>query len=94
MKLTIKEIDILIDALEAWETKDAGANLAMDFLGVMLSDNTPEGKARFERMAKQRQEKMELKLRERKETSLLLRAKLVGIKQDILIDNANDILKD
>ena len=90
--LTRKEIDTLVDALEAWEAKDFGGELIFSLFGAMLCKDDPESKAKMEAEEKTRRDKMETERRERKETSLMLKAKLIGLKQNMLVDDANKIL--
>lgn len=91
--LTRKEIDTLIDALEAWEAKDMGEEIMMTVLGAMFCKDDPEAKAKMETEQNERREKVEMEGRERKETSLMLRAKLIQLKQNMLIDDTNKILQ-
>lgn len=91
--LTAKEIDNLIDALEAWEDKNSTGELLGDLMGAMLfNDAPPEVKEKFKRERDIERQKREYDKRERKETSLLLKAKLVQIKQSLTIDMANEVL--
>lgn len=91
--LTKKEIDALVDALEAWEQKDFGSSLMMGLMGAMFTKDDPEAQEKFKREEEKRRAEEEIKLRERKETSLMIKAKLVRMKQDMLIDDTNKILQ-
>ena len=79
--LSSKEIDTLVEALEAWETKDNTGRLLGGLMSAMLSDKMgDEAKAKMEAAEKEREEKAEREQKQRKETSLLLKAKLVMMK--------------
>lgn len=90
-KLDTKEIETLIEALEHWEN----ANFAPKFIKVAVKDFLKE--IAPEEVQKDFDEQClksdQLKI-ERKETSLLLKAKLIQMKQNIIIKDTNKILKD
>lgn len=89
-KLTSKEIDTLIDALEAWEKKE----ILNGLMGAILipKDAPPEVRAELEQKEKERESQMDREERLRKETALLLKAKLVMMKQEMATSTA-EILK-
>lgn len=92
--LTAKEIDTIIEALESWENKDWGSDLMFSLMGPILigKDSSPEMKVKFENDERIRKEKLEQDKRERKEISLMLKAKLVQIKRQMIVDSANTII--
>jgi hypothetical protein len=78
-----KEIDVLTEALDAWESKDFGKSLMSSmFKTMMLPKGAPqEVRDEFDRKEREENEKMECETRQRKETSVLLKAKLIMMKQ-------------
>ncbi len=81
--LTTKEIDTLIEAMEAWETKDVSSHITSRLMGAFFSDKlTEEGKKKLEEKERADDEKRKLEEKSRKETSTLLKAKLIGMKHD------------
>lgn len=87
--LSSKEIDILIEALESWENKDFGSQVMAGMMRTMLlpKDVSPEIKAEWEEKERLQDEKYEIEKRQRKEVSLLLKAKLIMIKRDSSIEH-------
>ena len=94
-ELKIKDIDILIESLDAWECKDTAGDMMSELMIMMLlPKNVSElDKAKFEDNRDADRKKAELEKRERRETALLLKAKLVMLKQEIPVKDANEILK-
>ena len=89
--LTNKEIDTLIDALTAWETKDMAGNLIGSLFSAMLTKDDPIAKEKARVREEEEAAKYEREKAERKEQSLLLKAKLVQIKQSNLVSEATAI---
>jgi len=79
--LSSKEIDLLVDALDAWERKDLTGKLMSGMLKGMFAKDDPVLKAKMEEEERIENEKEEKEARQRKETALMLKAKLIGIKQ-------------
>ena len=78
-----KEIDTLVDAVDAWEQKDAAGQLMGGLFKAMLSDKMDsEGKAAMDAKEREETERYNRELRQRKEVSLLLKAKLISIKHE------------
>ena len=80
-----KELDTLMDALDAWEKKDFGMRLMGGLFKHMIGKDDPITKAKMEEDERIENEKMEREERQRKEISVMLKAKLIGIKQSIEI---------
>lgn len=82
---TTNEIDNLIEALDAWEKTDVGTHLMKSFFKSIISEKMDEnGKLKMEQEeAKEREELEKLQI-EKKETSLLLKAKLVQFKRNVM----------
>ncbi len=94
-QLIIKDLDILIEALDAWENKEMAGEMMGELMTMMMlgKDATQEDKAEYEINRDAKREKAEFEKRERKETSLLLKAKLIMLKQEIPVKDANKILE-
>ena len=92
MELTIKEIDILIDALDAWESRNVAENLFADLLTHIV---IPEGQERDDAKRKLRddREKEELQKKNEKEKSILIKAKLIQMKDKIVSIEASNYLR-
>jgi len=84
--LTLTDIDILIEALTTWETKDWGSDVLMDLVGSMIFPKGSKGEAE----EKQRQEEMKVKSaidkKGRQEASILLKAKLIQLKGSLEVE--------
>ena len=91
--LTRKEIDTLVDALEAWEQRDIGGEILLSLMEAMFTKDDPVAREEMKKEEKKRKDEAEMQQRERKETSLLLKAKLIQMKAGLLVDDANKILQ-
>ena len=58
--LTRKEIDTLVDALEAWEAKDFGAEIMFGLISVMFCKDDPGAEAKMKIEEAKRKEKMDI----------------------------------
>ena len=75
-QLTYDEINILIEALDSWESKDAFGDLAGGLLDAMFSDKlSDEDKAKRKEEKRIKDMKAERDRRERKDQSVLIKAK-------------------
>ncbi len=90
--LTNKEVDVLIDALTAWESKDLAGDLMSSLFTSILTKDDPESKAKMEAKEEERRLKSERETRERKEQSMLLKAKLIQIKQANLVEETGKLI--
>jgi len=83
MELTRADYDTLIEALEAWENKDASADILDTILTPMLTRGLggmpPEMRAEREYQKSRQMEEKAI----RKERSVLLRAKLIQIRDAV-----------
>ena len=75
--LTREEFDTLIEALEAWEVKDMSANMVDDVLTMAIGSRMTE-EMKLERDRKRTER--DFQKRVRKEKSVLLRAKLIKMR--------------
>ncbi len=81
-ELTYDDITILMEAMDAWTSRSFGGEIMGIMLEAMVGDKgNPEAKAKTEE-EKKRKDLVEKEKREReKEIVVLLKAKLIGIKQ-------------
>ncbi len=91
-ELTIKEIDILIQGLESWETPDLGGEMLLTMFDVMVYGDNPELTEKRKKENTLRMERQKQIMQERKETSTMIKAKLITMKQSLVIKDANTIL--
>jgi hypothetical protein len=81
--LTDDDLDTLVDSLEAWENKGFAGEVMGDLMGAMLMDRkNPEQVASFERERLAQRAKAEREKVARKERSIILRAKLLSIRNE------------
>lgn len=77
--LTRQEIDVLIEALDSWECKDfAGEMVAMIFGSAIPKGS--EARKEYEGVARGEMEKRKAEAKIRKERSILLKAKLIQLR--------------
>lgn len=81
--LTKQDLEMLIEAVEAWESKDAAAQLMDSMLGSLVCKND-EDRKRFEEKQEQKAMARNEHKKMRKERSIILRAKLIAMR-----DSAN-----
>lgn len=92
--LTDDDLDVLVEALEAWENKDFGGEVLGDVVTMMLGDRTtPQGKAQVEAERRANRARGAQEKRARKERSILLRAKLITIRNDRRVDTIEAALR-
>lgn len=85
-RLTTDDIEVLLDALKAWESKDLASDFMVSILGSMLA-KTPDEKAEAERDNERHMAESRLKSDQRKETSVILQAKLIQMRQKLTADS-------
>lgn len=79
-----EEIDVLIEALDSWESKDFGGEVLGMMLEAMIGDKmSEESKIKMVEDKKKQDAEKEQKKKMRKETSVLLKAKLIQFKQSL-----------
>ena len=82
-ELTRDDILLLIEAVEAWESKRIGNHFMRDLLGVFSAKNQEEA----EQIIKDqeiRNKAQEEKLQHEMETATLIKAKLIGMKNKLM----------
>lgn len=89
-KLTSKELDTLIDALDAWEERKPSADGLIGQLmsSVIEADSHEEAKAKIELKIEEARRRWQREEKDRKELAILLKAKLVNMKHDLAIEAA------
>jgi len=85
--LSTKECDVLIEALEAWESKDLSKSMMNIMIRSLVPVDDPVAKEKMDREMKERQDKDEQECRFRKEVSTLLKAKLIQLKHQMQTDD-------
>lgn len=81
MDFTTDDMNVLLEAMEAWESKDMAVEIMGEMLaGVMTDRRDPIAKAQLEAERAERQKKSSEARQHRKERSVLLRAKLIQMR--------------
>lgn len=85
MELSSDDINVLCEALEAWEQKDTMTDLMADMIGAMFTKGDPESKAKAEAERIKAEAERNMRATARKKRSVVLRAKLLqwGAEKDI-----------
>lgn len=83
-KLTIEDIDVLYDALEHWVNQ----HIVGDLMGMILSGiiKDADERQKFMDNEKKKREEEEPKVRGRKDRKAILQAKLLKLKDSIIVD--------
>lgn len=84
MPLTLDDIAVLIDAISAWQSQDG----TMDMLGDILAMGLGEPKERTEERREKNKAEKETTKRLKEEKAILLKAKLIGMKDALIADGA------
>lgn len=80
------DIGVLLEALEAWETKDAAGELFGDVFGAVIAGKDAVLKAEMDNRMQSEKVKRERAKVLRKERSIILRAKLLTIRERRRVD--------
>jgi len=91
MDLTIDELNILIDAMTAWESRDSFSQMTGALMGAMLAQDDEQREANKAKFEQDMEEKAEQQRRE-KETSIMIKAKLIGMKDKATAKAAADFM--
>lgn len=87
LRLEKDEIAVLLEALKAWESKDAGGELMTTLIeGLLVDKANPLDAARLTRDRDERRQKVERAANKRKEQSIMLQAKLLRIRDATDVD--------
>jgi len=80
-EFTRQDLDVLFEAVEAWEREDKGPGLMGALLTGMVGESaSDEGKSQMERSMEQKQKEADHERKMRKERGVLLRAKLITLR--------------
>ena len=89
MNLEQKDIEVLIDALDAWERADGLSGIMAGMLGGVLSKNKDEAASIMDEVMAEAEEKTKGK----KEISAMIKAKLYIIKEKLSIPVTEESLR-
>jgi hypothetical protein len=91
-ELTRQDFDTLLAAVEKWEQEDAAVEIMETMMDGMLKDNVPSAHEAFRLRVAEQQRKRKQSACARKERGVMLRAKLLqmrdGLDADKFIDDA------
>lgn len=87
MELTKQDLDVMVEAVEAWEREPSSTSLLGDVMGAMFCRNEEEREAALREREKAKRERDE-SMRVRKERSVLLRAKLIQMRDSMIAESA------
>jgi hypothetical protein len=80
-ELTDDDLTTLVEALESWESKGTAGALMSDIMGAMMAGDNPRAQAAVEEHRRADQLKRDRETAVRKERSVLLRAKLLTLRE-------------
>lgn len=84
-QLSEQDINTLIEALKSWEDKDFGTGIMMDMVEMMVTDTTaPNHKADLAKKREERSNEAKKSKMIREERSILLKAKLISMRDSII----------
>lgn len=84
MKLTEKEFELLIEALEVLPHKNMGGQILRKLTAAMLLKNNEEGRAKMEAEIAKREAEEELELKEDKKMRSIVTGKLYMMKDQLV----------
>jgi len=93
INFTKQDLDVLFDAVETWEKEDKGPGIMGHILGGMLGDKSPEAALKFETELAARQKKADDERRQRKERGVMLRAKLISLRDQVYASDFVDSIQ-
>ena len=82
MELDQSDINTLMEAVTAWETKDVTDEMMCDMIGTMLTEKGPE-RDEFKQRQIEHKEKMKEKRRIVSERAVVLKAKLLRMRDSL-----------
>lgn len=89
-EITRQEYDVLLEAMEAWEAKGMAGRVMGSMMSAMLC-RSDEERAAVEEKLRQEEQREKEEQRQRKERSVMLRAKLISLRDSL---DADRILED
>ena len=89
MKLTVKDCEIIVDALEAWIHSDLNGAIMSSILAGMIrhGSDDPEAKKAAEEITKDGKKSYEEGKRKKTEIARLLQAKIILLKDTLQVEN-------
>jgi len=93
-ELTDDDLNALFEALEAWESKDFGGEIMGELLAATMFRGDPATRADFDRSQREDKQKRERAKALRKERSVLLRAKLLTLRDRRRVEDVTVRTKD
>lgn len=89
-ELTVQDLEVLVEAMTAWEEKDFAGEMLGDLFGAIMSDKlTEEGKKKLEEEKKEKNILREKQKKVRKEQSIMIKAKLLSLKTKLEVETIN-----
>lgn len=88
MALTTTDIDILLEAMDAWVEKDAAGTLMTDLLGGLLAGKDPEAQEAMRLERENARRERDYERAQRKEVATLLKATLIRMKRELMAREA------
>jgi hypothetical protein len=79
-EFTKQDLDLMFEAVEAWEREDRGPGIMGAMMGVMIGEKDSESRRKFDEDMKREQKKAEDDRRKRRERGCILRAKLITLR--------------
>jgi hypothetical protein len=80
--LTVHDIDVLLEAMDAWAVRDTAGDMFGELLGATLP--TEQARSQFAAEIATKKAQKQLQKTTEKETAILLKAKLVQLKHAVL----------
>ncbi len=88
--ITENDIGILLEALEAWELKDSASDMMADVFDLMFAGKTPAEREAVQVKLEHRRTETRQRVDQRKRRSVLLRAKLILYRDQLVIEQASE----
>jgi len=93
IQFTKQDLDVLFDAVETWEKEDKGPGIMGHILTGMLGDKSPEAAAKMQAEMDIKQKKADDERRQRKERGVMLRAKLIALRDQVYASDFVDSIQ-
>lgn len=83
MEFTEQDLNVLFEAVEVWEREDRGPGFFGAIMTGMMSDQSPEAAGKIQEKMTSLQKKADDERRTRKERGVMLRAKLITLRDKV-----------
>lgn len=83
VKMTVEEIEILIDGLNAYVNEVSIKGLMGSLVGGLLIGDSEEAKQNYLKAVEEKEQKTQRKIRELEESTIMLKSKLIQMKNAI-----------